>query len=47
MSSRRLPRSWNSWPVATNSSLHQPAPTPSVTRLFEITAAVLTALATV
>ena len=47
MSFRRLPRLWKSWPVWTNSSSHQPTPTPSLTRSWESTAAVPTDLATV
>ncbi len=47
MSSRRRPRVWKSCPVASNSSLHQPTPTPNRTRSPEMTAAVPTSFATV
>jgi hypothetical protein len=42
-----LPRDAKSWPVCSNSSSHQPAPTPSETRPDDTTAAVATDLATV
>ena len=47
ISSSRLPRLPNSWPVCSNSSRIQPAPTPRFTRLFDSTAAVPTCFATV